>query len=46
MQVCFSGEFSYAKIEQKRDNKKGCYIMRECELNYDVYYIDVCSTDG
>ncbi|XP_055846942.1 tyrosine-protein kinase hopscotch [Episyrphus balteatus] len=34
------GEFSYAKI---RELGKGCgsYIVRQCELEYDTYYIDI-----
>uniref|UniRef100_A0A0A9ZBW4 Tyrosine-protein kinase n=3 Tax=Lygus hesperus TaxID=30085 RepID=A0A0A9ZBW4_LYGHE len=39
------GKFSYTKLEQKRDNKPGCFILRECEIFYDVYYIDVCMSD-
>lgn len=37
------GKFAYAKLEQKRDNKPGCFILRECELFYNVYYMDVCN---
>lgn len=38
----FRGEFSYAKLADKRDNKPGCFILRESELKYNIYYIDVC----
>ncbi|KAK9497663.1 hypothetical protein O3M35_004350 [Rhynocoris fuscipes] len=37
------GKFSYAKLEQKRDNKPGCFIIRESELCFNLYYIDVCN---
>lgn len=40
------GEFSYAKLEEKRNNRHGCFIVRESELKYDDYYIDVCVKDG
>lgn len=34
------GEFSYAKIREK-NNKAGSYIVRQCEKEYDTYYIDI-----
>lgn len=37
------GEFSYSKLERLRSNKPGCYILRESDLVYDQYYIDVCT---
>ncbi|XP_073999772.1 tyrosine-protein kinase hopscotch [Rhodnius prolixus] len=37
------GKFSYAKLVQKRDNKPGCFILRECEISYNVYYLDACN---
>nr|XP_018902060.1 PREDICTED: tyrosine-protein kinase hopscotch [Bemisia tabaci] len=37
-----SGEFSYAKLEEKRNNKAGCYILRQSDTSYDTYYVDVC----
>ncbi|KAG8222937.1 hypothetical protein J437_LFUL000232 [Ladona fulva] len=40
------GEFSYAKLEEKRNNKPGCYILRESETSYDVYYLDVCTEES
>jgi len=30
-------------LEEKRSNKPGCFILRQCEQIYDVYYIDVCN---
>ncbi|XP_077293855.1 tyrosine-protein kinase hopscotch [Arctopsyche grandis] len=36
------GEFSYHKLEEKRSNKTGCFIVRQCDQQYDVYCIDVC----
>ncbi|XP_043290064.1 tyrosine-protein kinase JAK2 isoform X2 [Venturia canescens] len=40
------GEFSYAKIEEKRSNKAGTYILRESETKYNVFYLDWCGKDG
>ncbi|KAF7271454.1 hypothetical protein GWI33_015675 [Rhynchophorus ferrugineus] len=40
------GEFSYAKLESKRANRMGCFIIRESETNYNNYYIDVCMKDS
>ncbi|XP_014296943.1 tyrosine-protein kinase hopscotch [Microplitis demolitor] len=40
------GEFSYAKLEQKRSNKPGTYILRECEKKYNVFYLDSCGKDN
>nr|CAI5847138.1 unnamed protein product [Callosobruchus analis] len=40
------GQFSYAKLESKRSNKPGCFIIRESESKYNHYYIDVCMKDG
>ncbi|KAJ8947274.1 hypothetical protein NQ318_014170 [Aromia moschata] len=40
------GEFSYAKLEAKRANKAGCFIIRESESKYNNYFIDVCLKDG
>ena len=34
------GEFSYAKIREK-NNTPGSYIIRQCEKEYDTYYIDI-----
>ncbi|KAF5274388.1 hypothetical protein FQA39_LY07268 [Lamprigera yunnana] len=36
------GEFSYAKLEEKRCNRPGCFILRESESKHNIYYIDVC----
>ncbi|XP_065205538.1 tyrosine-protein kinase hopscotch [Planococcus citri] len=38
-----SGEFAYRKLEEKRSNKIGCFILRESDLEYDTYFIDVCT---
>lgn len=35
-----SGAFSFAKIREQRD-KCGSYIIRQCEKEYDTYYIDI-----
>jgi len=40
------GEFSYAKLEEKRNSAPGCFIMRQCETKYDVYYLDVCTKES
>ncbi|CAH1103307.1 unnamed protein product [Psylliodes chrysocephalus] len=41
------GEFSYAKLEEKRANRPGCFIIRESESSrYNDYYIDVCMKDS
>ncbi|XP_018575344.1 tyrosine-protein kinase hopscotch [Anoplophora glabripennis] len=40
------GEFSYAKLESKRGNRAGCFILRESESKYNSYYIDVCMKEG
>lgn len=37
------GEFSYAKLEEKRANRPGCFILRESEAKYNTFYLDVCS---
>ncbi|GFS90101.1 tyrosine-protein kinase hopscotch [Nephila pilipes] len=36
-----SVSFAHKKLEEKSNNEIGCYIIRECEKNYDVYYADV-----
>lgn len=42
----FRGEFSYSKLKDKRDNRPGTFIIRECESSYDTYFIDVCGHDS
>nr|CAD7393039.1 unnamed protein product [Timema cristinae] len=37
------GEFSYAKLEEKRNNTPGCFILRESETRYNTYYLDICT---
>ncbi|XP_033312196.1 tyrosine-protein kinase hopscotch isoform X1 [Bombus bifarius] len=39
-------EFSYMKLQQKRANKPGSYILRESETEYNVYYLDACNKEG
>lgn len=33
-------------MEEKRNNKTGCFIIRESESNYNEYFIDVCCKDS
>ncbi|KDR06554.1 Tyrosine-protein kinase hopscotch [Zootermopsis nevadensis] len=40
------GEFSYAKLEEKRNSAPGCFILRQSETNYDHYYLDVCTKES
>lgn len=40
------GEFSYAKLEEKCDNKAGCFILRESESKYNTFFIDVCTKNS
>lgn len=40
------GEFAYAKLEEKRSNRTGCFIIRESESKYNLYFIDVCMKDN
>ncbi|XP_063830579.1 tyrosine-protein kinase hopscotch [Ostrinia nubilalis] len=37
------GAFSYRKLEEKRAKKHGCYILRQCQDDYNIYYLDVCT---
>ncbi|KAF7385653.1 hypothetical protein HZH66_011495 [Vespula vulgaris] len=39
-------EFAYGKLEEKRANRPGSYILRESETEYNVYYFDSCGKDG
>ncbi|KAK9304330.1 hypothetical protein QLX08_004310 [Tetragonisca angustula] len=39
-------EFSYTKLQQKRANKPGSYLLRESETEYNVYYLDACNKEG
>ncbi|KZC14013.1 Tyrosine-protein kinase JAK2 [Dufourea novaeangliae] len=39
-------EFSYAKLQQKRANKPGSYLLRESETEYNVYFLDACNKEG
>lgn len=40
------GAFSYRKLEEKREKKHGCYILRQCQDVYNVYYLDVCTKNS
>lgn len=42
----FRQEFAYAKLQQKRANKPGSYLLRESETEYNVFYLDACNKDG
>ena len=44
--VNFRKEFSYNKLKEKRENRPGCFILRESETEYNVYYLDVCVDSG
>ncbi|KAM3963253.1 tyrosine-protein kinase hopscotch [Aphomia sociella] len=37
------GAFSYRKLQVKCSNKHGCYLLRQCHEEYNVYYLDVCN---
>ncbi|XP_029033401.1 tyrosine-protein kinase hopscotch isoform X4 [Osmia bicornis bicornis] len=39
-------DFSYAKLLEKRANKPGCYLLRECGTEYDTYYLDGYNKEG
>ncbi|CAL7948800.1 unnamed protein product [Xylocopa violacea] len=39
-------EFAYTKLQQKRANKPGSYLLRESETEYNVYYLDACNKEG
>ncbi|XP_065168066.1 tyrosine-protein kinase hopscotch-like [Atheta coriaria] len=40
------GEFSYAKLEEKRSNNHGSFILRECETKYNTCFMDVCTGEN
>ncbi|KAJ8678849.1 hypothetical protein QAD02_014636 [Eretmocerus hayati] len=40
------GEFSYSKLEEKRNNRPGTFILRESETKYNTFYLDVCGKDS
>ncbi|XP_049876791.1 tyrosine-protein kinase hopscotch [Pectinophora gossypiella] len=40
------GAFSYRKLEEKRSKKHGCYILRQCQEDYNIYYLDVCTQNS
>lgn len=33
--------YAYQKLEKKSNNEMGCYLLRESEVEYDEYYIDI-----
>ena len=37
--------FAYEKLRTKRQNKHGCYLLRESHTNYDDFYLDVCMAE-
>lgn len=41
--ILYRGAFSYRKLEEKRGKKHGCYILRQCQDDYNVFYLDVCT---
>ncbi|XP_047996645.1 tyrosine-protein kinase hopscotch [Leguminivora glycinivorella] len=40
------GAFSYRKLEEKRAKKHGSYILRQCQDDYNLYYLDVCTKNS
>ncbi|CAH4030590.1 tyrosine-protein kinase hopscotch [Pieris brassicae] len=40
------GAFSYRKLEEKRSKKYGCFILRQCQDDYNIYYLDVCTKNS
>lgn len=42
----FRGEFSYSKLEDKRSNRPGTFILRESESKYNTFYLDYCGKDS
>ena len=46
LNIQFRDFFSYEKLRKKRQNKQGCFILRESQTNYDEYLLDVCLEDG
>ncbi|CAH2089621.1 unnamed protein product [Euphydryas editha] len=40
------GAFSYRKLDEKRGKKHGCYILRQCQDDYNVFYLDVCTKNS
>lgn len=40
------GAFSYRKLEEKRGKKYGCYIIRQCQDEYNIFFIDVCTKNN
>ncbi|KAJ2948407.1 hypothetical protein O0L34_g7646 [Tuta absoluta] len=40
------GAFSYRKLEEKRAKKHGCYILRQCQEDYNIFYLDVCTQNN
>lgn len=41
----YSGEFAYLKLAEKRNNKVGTFLLRESDVCYDQYFVDVCTKD-
>lgn len=40
--MSFSDSFAYEKLRTKRQNKHGCFLLRESQFNYDEYFLDIC----
>lgn len=38
--------FAYEKLRSKRNNKQGCYLLRESQSDYDEFRLDVCLEEG
>ena len=38
--------FAYEKLKKKRENKQGCYLLRQSCTDYNEYYLDVCLEDN
>ena len=40
---CLNREpFAYEKLKKKRENKQGCYLLRQSCISYNEYCLDVC----
>ncbi|XP_059060811.1 tyrosine-protein kinase hopscotch [Achroia grisella] len=40
------GAFSYRKLQVKCSNKHGCYLLRQCHEEYNVFYLDACNKNS
>ena len=39
-------EFAYKKLKHKRQNKPGCWVLRQSQSHYDEFHLDVCLNEG